>query len=81
MRGALTPRMREALAALRYECDYEDHHKGGDQNYILRNALPVGIGDKTLVDLLQLGLIEEGPSRWRSDTGFRITSKGRDTIS
>lgn len=77
----LTPRMRKALEAMRYECDYEDHHKGGDQNYILRSALPAGVGEKTLADLLRFGLIENGPSRWHRETGFRITAKGRASIS
>lgn len=77
MTHALKPRMRKALEALRYECDYEDYHKGGDQNYILRSALPPGVGEKSLADLLKLGLIETGSSRWRNETGFRITAKGR----
>lgn len=81
MRQLLNPRMRRALEALRYECDYEDHHKGGDQNYILRGALPPGTGDKTLGDLLQLGLIESGPYRWSSGTGYRITAAGRRAIA
>jgi len=71
--------MIKALEALRYECDYEDHHKGGT-NYILRSHLPVGVGGKTLSDLLQAGLIETGPNQWHGGTGFRITAAGCNAI-
>ncbi len=77
----LTSRMRKTLEALRSECDYEDHHKGGVQNFILRRALPHGAaGPKTLADLMQLGMIEEGPSRWTAEIGYRITKYGRQVL-
>lgn len=76
----LTVRHRKALEGLRYECDYEDHQKGGDANFILRSALPVGVGEGTLDDLIRLGLIISGPNRWTNKRGFRITAAGRDVI-
>ena len=77
-RRTLTPRMLKALKILRYECDFEDHHKGGTNNFISRNELSPGIGEKTIAQLLELGLIETGPNRWRDEIGFRITGSGRD---
>lgn len=76
----LSTRHRKALLGLRGECDYEDHHKGGDENFILRSALPVGVGEGTLDDLLRLGLIVSGPSRWRDEACFRITAAGREAL-
>ena len=77
MSYVLNTRMRKALWILREECDYEDHHKGGTNNFILRNQLSPGIGEKTISELLEMGLIETGPSRWFASTGFRITAAGR----
>ena len=72
--------MRKALEVLRFECDYEDHHKGGSNNFIRRNVLAPGIGDKTVSRLIELGLVVEGPHRWSSDTGYRITEAGREAL-
>lgn len=80
MRRALTSRQRKALEALRSECDYEDHHKGGTDNYVHPGALPVGIGAKTLADLVALGLVETGSNRWIDGRGYRITTAGREAI-
>lgn len=77
----LSARMIKALEGLRHECDYQDHHKGGTDNYVLRSDLPSGVGEKTLSYLLQMGLIETGPNRWHPQTGFRITDAGRAAIS
>lgn len=77
----LNARMIKALEGLRYECDYQDHHKGGTDNYVLRSDLPPGVGEKTLSDLLHMGLIETGPNRWYGGTGYRITAAGRAAIA
>ena len=76
----LNSRQSKALAALRFECDYEDHHKGGSENFISRSALPVGIGIETLESLVRLGLAIKGPNRWTGEEGYRITDIGRDSL-
>lgn len=73
----LSKRMATALRILREECDYEDAHKGGTENYILSDRLSPGIGDRTLSGLIELGFIKVGPSRWCDETGYRITESGR----
>lgn len=67
----------KALDALCFECAYEDHHKGGTENFILRGNLPLGIGEKTLSDLVRLGLVITGLHRWHSEIGFRPADAGR----
>lgn len=76
----LSRRQLEALRRLRAECQYEDHHKGGTENFVLRGQLSSGIGEKTLADLKSMGLIEEGPVRWCAAKGYRITAAGLRTI-
>lgn len=80
MKNDLDTRMRKALGILRFECDYEDDHKGGSENFIRRNVLAPGIGDKTISRLLEKKLIIEGPHRWSKDTGYRITTAGREAL-
>lgn len=80
MKCDLGKRHRIALEGLRYECDYEDHHKGGTENYILRSSLPIGVGNGTMADLVRWGLVSTGPSRWFDKTGYRITKAGREAI-
>lgn len=77
----LTKKMRDALGKLREECDYEDSHNGGTENYIARNKLAPGIGDVTLSRLMELGLIKSGPNRWTGSIGYRITAPGRAALS
>lgn len=77
----LGKRHRTALERLRYECDYEDHHKGGTENFILLPALGSGIGAKTVADLLEWGMIVEGPNRWFREMGYRITEAGRSELN
>lgn len=72
--------MRKALNILREECDYEDHHKGGTDNFVLRNKLAPGIGDGTISKLLEAGLIIEGTNKWFDKPGFRITNAGRSSL-
>lgn len=73
-------RERKALEKLRYECDYEDSRVGGAENYVLKNELSPGVGDKTLLDLQALGLLETGTNRWFNLIGYRITELGRETL-
>lgn len=80
MNSPLGKRHMKALEALRYEVDYEDHHKGGTENYILRSGLPAGIGEETLADLVKAGLAVMGPYRWSDGTGYRITQSGRAAL-
>ncbi len=80
MKCDLGKRHRKALEGLCYECDYEDHHKGGTENFILRCKFPLGVGDGTISELLRWGLIEAGPNRWYDTTGYRITMDGRVAI-
>ena len=80
MPSDLTPRMHRALRKLRDECDYEDSRVGGTDNYVLANHLAPGVGNKTLSDLLALGLIESGTNRWHHITGYRITDRGRSAL-
>ena len=76
MNYGLKTRHWKALSALRSECEYEDSHKGGTENFILRGALPARTGEKTLQDLIAWGLVTSGPNRWHDDVGYRITEKG-----
>jgi hypothetical protein len=78
---ALNLREQKALKALRFECDYEDSHKDGIENFISWGALGTGLGDKTRTDLLQRGFIVSGPIRWNDDTGYRITTAGREALT
>ena len=80
MTDALNSREKKALKALRFECDYEDSHKDGIENFISWGALGTGLGDKTRTELLQRGFIVAGPIRWNDDTGYRITAVGRDAL-
>lgn len=70
-----------ALKKLTSECDYEDAHKGGTDNFILRCKLAPGIGDKTLSSLEKRGLIETGLNRWSNKMGYRITDTGRKALA
>lgn len=70
MKAELTKRMIKALNALRYECDYEDGRVGGTNNFIMRGSLPPGIGEKTLGQLEDFGLISKGPYRWSGGVGY-----------
>jgi hypothetical protein len=76
----LSKRHYAALEALRFECDYEDGHNDGELIYVLRNQLPVGIGDKTLSDLEGWELIEAGTNKWFNSPGYRITDLGRRVL-
>lgn len=76
----LTPQMIKGLNILSEECDYEDEHKGGTDNFILRSKLSPGVGDKSINLLLELGLIEQGMNKWFNKAGYRITSSGRAVI-
>lgn len=81
MSPRLKQNMQKALTRLRYECDYEDQHKGGTNNFILLGAIAPGVGKKTLETLLRLGLIIEEPNRWHKKTGYRITDQGREYLT
>lgn len=76
----VTSRMRKALENLCSECDYEDSHNGGTDNFILHGKLGDRIGDKTISQLLEAGFIKKGPNRWVDEVGFRITDAGREAI-
>ena len=79
-RAVLNKRMRKALERLRFECDYDKSQSGNEENFVLKNRLAPDIGDKTLSDLLELGLIETGINRWYNTTGYRITQRGRQAL-
>ena len=81
MDNGLTKRELTALEKLTFECDYEDAHKGGTDNFILRNKLAPGIGDKTISSLTERGFVITGPHRWSDRTGFRITDNGRKALA
>jgi len=76
----LTKRMVTALRDLRFECDYEDEHKGGTDNFIRRGQLSADIGEKTLSDLVEMGLVTKGQNKWFGDIGYRITENGRKAL-
>jgi hypothetical protein len=61
MAGQLIPRMLKALRRLEEETDYEDYHKSGSENDILKNKLAPGVGDKTISDLLSMGFTGSVP--------------------
>ena len=72
--------MRTALERLQYECNYEDARIGDDENYIPANKLAPGIDEKTITELIKLGLIETGTNRWFNCVGYRITQAGRKIL-
>jgi hypothetical protein len=68
----LNKRQTTALQNIVFESDF----LGGD--FQVSGKLGSGIGDKTFADLIELGLIEKGPSkRHHGATGYRPTDKGR----
>lgn len=77
---ALNIRQQEALKILELECSYEDAHDEGEPVYIERSKLAPNIGDKTLADLVRLGLIETGINKYSGESGFRITETGLSAL-
>ena len=77
----MNSRQRKALRSVREETDYEDDRVGGTDNYVLLGVLGSGIGQGTIGHLLSLGLIEAGPNRFCNETGYRITTAGRDALN
>ncbi|WP_243613404.1 hypothetical protein [Shimia aestuarii] len=72
--------MIEALKILRFECDYEDCHKGEAESFIMREKLSPGIGDQTICKLEALGFIQAGTVTWLNEKGYRITASGREAL-
>ncbi len=67
MSRILNARERRALDVLSFD----------QRDFVVKGALPAGIGLKTLEGLIELGLIETGPSnRFYGATGYRITPDG-----
>jgi len=77
----LMARHRKALAALQYECDYEDDRVGDDKNYVLWEQVANSGGPRTRSDLVDAGYAVAGPHRWSEALGYRITESGRAALS
>ena len=67
MSRILTSREKRALEIL-------SHDKN---EFLIKGQISGGVGQKTLDDLVTMGLIEKGPStRFRNVSGYRITDDG-----
>ena len=66
----LGKRHKTALRELSSECEYDR------EGFIERAKLGPGIGDKTMSDLLEWGLIIQGQCKYREEIGYRITELG-----
>ncbi|MEB8389171.1 hypothetical protein OO012_18235 [Rhodobacteraceae bacterium KMM 6894] len=76
----LNSRQQKALEILEFECSYEDAQDEGEPVYIERSKLARKIGDKTLADLVRLGLIDTGINKYSGNSGFRITETGLSAL-